>query len=1384
MKMIPGDIQIPSAILAELTATCDALGYNDGNKVYLDKNSIEVIKDLIRYLRRDDDTHSIRRYLGQSEILQKDLLKIFVEHSDKIEFWNILLRLLINLTSPVLMIYNEELPAEKITRSYYLQILSHLQQYKKAMANDAVWMVVHEKLKNVLSIESSERGEENSTILERILILIRNILRVPPSDYDKRMDNDTTVHDEVLFALHTSGISDLLVYIASTNVEQQYHMQILEIVSFLLQGQNPVKLAKAEMQRSAAEKEYDEDRLTIMREKEKSEKISKMKKYAGSRHSRFGGTYVVQNMKAIGDNEMLCHKPYQKIEDLNFSVTKQKMKKRKNNSGIMSFGDERVSALSVRLFLKEFCVEFLNGAYNPVMSYARSCIIGGNYATVDASHYLWALHFFMSFNRHYKFRVKYVSETISTEVFYIVQRQIEHNYEMINIEKKKVTFWSTRLHLALKAYQELLYTLIEMDKSTDSGVKNSSRVIMGNIFYVPEYRDTILSQLLNYNELIMSRDYLVDLVTTVHIFLKMLKNYCDKQQHLIVQKIKRKQPKKKAKPRSSGPSTAAVGPPPSWEDRWDVVGPEVSAVMQQNAIPEVIPFDATIATPIDEQKSDAMKRIQKLLRNNNHEHAIGLLRSAREVWPENDSFGKADMAVEEEFLVLREIFLADLGVPDEIPPNQSGNKTNDENITEESIQNDEEESEEIAQPRVEESNFKFMDFLQRFANVRIVSNLTILLKQFEKNTPEVNHCVLKLFHRIAMECKMPAMMYQASIFRVFQRVFQYDSRMYKDLTVFAHFIFRGFVEVAKRNPKAYMELLFWKSTKQAIEMTEGYDTEHSSNKKTRNVWSDAEEDELRTLFMEHQTKKLPQDLISYILENLINQDRTRRGVMKKLKEMCLIVNSKSIRGEIQKRLPKEWSDEEINQLTELWDQVKEEHDPVGLIYDSLRIKRSKAKIKEKLLELNLAENAQQLRKKRMKKSSGPKSSWENPSNSENEDSSDSEINSESDDGQTKPAAERKQEKKLKNKKNKQASICYTDAQLSGLLKDVIDNGMQETLRWLKESLEESLEDRDEETAEGLALVPLTAETSSALETASLQRLLRALGIEPPNAEEFYWRIPASMLVTTIKKRCETLEAALRGEFLEEETVRKKKDDSESDDEDIFEKLKKYSERNDDTGEPVVSEEIAAGQSTSNNVDENSKSSTSGQTDSDTNDNNSSHDTNESIRSENHANASNYKEDDTNLSAKSQIVENKPNTKRIRAVLESSESEDEFENSIRNEIESTDSKIDRSKYTIESGSEDENMEIQSEFGMKTANQSSGKEGSAKSSRIRKVVDSDSDDTETVSKNMVDSKRDYSEGSDIETSIPKKRRVYDSDEDDAENDLSVGRKPSKAIIDDDD
>lgn len=44
-----------------------------------------------------------------------------------------------------------------------------------------------------------------------------------------------------------------------------------------------------------------------------------------------------------------------------------------------------------------------------------------------------------------------------------------------------------------------------MDKSIDRGVKESSKIIKNNIFYVPEYRETILSQFLCFDETKMSR---------------------------------------------------------------------------------------------------------------------------------------------------------------------------------------------------------------------------------------------------------------------------------------------------------------------------------------------------------------------------------------------------------------------------------------------------------------------------------------------------------------------------------------------------------------------------------------------------------------------------------------------------------------------------------------------------------------------------------------------------------------------------------------------------------------------------------------------------------------------------------------------------------------
>lgn len=73
----------------------------------------------------------------------------------------------------------------------------------------------------------------------------------------------------------------------------------------MLRDQNATELANAAVSRTETEKQRDEHELKTVLDKERKEKIDKLKKYSGTRHSRFGGRFVVAGMKSIGENEMV-----------------------------------------------------------------------------------------------------------------------------------------------------------------------------------------------------------------------------------------------------------------------------------------------------------------------------------------------------------------------------------------------------------------------------------------------------------------------------------------------------------------------------------------------------------------------------------------------------------------------------------------------------------------------------------------------------------------------------------------------------------------------------------------------------------------------------------------------------------------------------------------------------------------------------------------------------------------------------------------------------------------------------------------------------------------------------------------------------------------------
>nr|XP_034958525.1 protein timeless homolog [Zootoca vivipara] len=64
----------------ELLATCSALGFLEGDTYHKEPDCLESVKDLIRYLRHEDETRDIRRQLGAAQILQNDLIPIIVQY--------------------------------------------------------------------------------------------------------------------------------------------------------------------------------------------------------------------------------------------------------------------------------------------------------------------------------------------------------------------------------------------------------------------------------------------------------------------------------------------------------------------------------------------------------------------------------------------------------------------------------------------------------------------------------------------------------------------------------------------------------------------------------------------------------------------------------------------------------------------------------------------------------------------------------------------------------------------------------------------------------------------------------------------------------------------------------------------------------------------------------------------------------------------------------------------------------------------------------------------------------------------------------------------------------------------------------------------------------
>ncbi|EDO48937.1 predicted protein, partial [Nematostella vectensis] len=1102
----------------EIVCTLAGLGCAEGTEYYKSPDCLESLKDLIKFLRRDDSTCEIRRQLGNSKVLENDLIAIVKSCTPKEQdIFDMVIRLMVNLTQPAALCFEHgKIPEDKTGQHYYLELVNQLQSYKEAFTDKEAMAVIGRELSRTLQKDWDDRQEEDYLLIERVLLLIRNILHVPANPQaEKRTDDDASIHDQVVWGLHQNGVDDLLLYIASSPDERRWCMHTLEIISLMLREQNPESLARAGDSRSKSEKSEDVRQLETIRERELAEKKKNAKKFSG-RHSRFGGTFYINNMMSIADKrQMIYHHSVADAKNLTFDREKSAPRKRKNQIIAKEMTVERRSTLSIRLFLQGFCKQFLEHCYNPLLYVVRDNLMHERSQENDESYFLWAMKFFMEFTRHFDFRVDFVGETMSVSNFQYVLKILMQYYDSFVEDKQNPVTWGRRLHLAVQAYKELLMYVLFMEKSNDETLRSNAKVIKANIFYMVEYRDVFLFLVRKFDKSKQSKAYLRDLVETFHVFLKMLEDYCSGKSHIVIQQKKKK---KKTKKRKSKQAPARVNLSAEQADEmWQAMASELSSWIQghNGTIPEsVVPFDAASDIPIDQQRVSALSRIQTQLQNCEYGESIALLRAAREVWP-NDSFGAADGDPEDEFMCLHDIFkMTDL--PIETTPLADA----------EAEVNEEEILQLVESKFISLSCWKFPNFLSysRLACPSILQPYCWLLGFYRENSAKTNHYLVKMLHRVAVDLKIVPMMFQLSLFVTFNRVLHDPAAsQYKEMVKFARYILGNFFEMLPKNPVLCVELSTWKTTDACYEISEGYGSlqNRRSLKKSGATWSYEEEEELKSLY--HQYQEGEDDVIDKILDNLQDDTRTRRQIINKLFLLGLVTDKRAFRKPAAKKGA--WGADEEEQLRAVYEEYKQsDGDIVEKILSHLtNTSRSRRQVVNQLVKMGLVEDRKTLRKKRKpgEKRGTLRDEGEEDASDYLSSSSDSESDNESLDQTSVPTLV----SSLKDCGNIYL-IEYVNREPDIALSTFLfASGLQEQLEWIQSQLRRVAEDREDgDNWQAYPLVTITEENEEALSNSQFRAMLKKIGLVPPvTGQQTFWRIPIGMRPAQLRQAADELE---------------------------------------------------------------------------------------------------------------------------------------------------------------------------------------------------------------------------------------------------------------------
>ncbi|KAL8049542.1 hypothetical protein ABFX02_06G026100 [Erythranthe guttata] len=779
-----------------LSSICAGLGIVDeddnGKPIGYAKGEhcLDNLKDLLRYLRRDDpEKREVFKQACKWNTVKKDLIPI-------IEFCQEDRNLVLNSVKVLVFL---TMPVEPTSFDIPQQI-EFLWGLKSAITYSDIIPVIVSLLESPLeNLESESFTEDDWKLVQLVLTLFRNILAIQDISTQLIAGGSATqflsIRDRFLELLFEENVMDLILVLSQhTGGSHGYlrhdNLLLLEIFHNIFKGQEPELIAKANLKNLEVEAVVAGNSVSSLESimKEEQEKKNLTRFHNLSCYSQFSGTFT--RVSVDGSKALLKGNPSASADAL--------LKAHKNLRGpskraVWDHGKLPSTKHEILQLLDDFVSQFLKAGYNVLMQSIRD--IEKELQEIQSSDvviFFEVAQFVTAFQYH-KYTTKKprvdveneasatfhdenslfkgsmcgpIAETMNESMFLMVISKWRYAFEGLK---------QTNDYKFLSAAGSLVKIMIRMldlvlkQAPEDSKEPQTARILLLKLFY-DQTEEGMTQFLLNliksFDTHKQSKSDLANLVESMHVVLRLLENLQARGTLRVAKKSRKKRTKKTMtknehvhEPSVDNSARQNEVENPTCEDSVDPIMLEKETLANKD--PDIVE-DVSISDPMP--VGEPVKKPVDLGSNESEMDGRNII--------DNDGLNlEADSSSGDEQPVLA----------DEVDLNVSS-------------------------------------LVSALANNSIIHNLCWLLKSYKSNSITTNHYILSMLRRICEDLELSPMLYQLSLLTIFNDILEEQKsrprKEYENIVSFLTSLVRRMLRKMKRHPLLFVEVLFWKTRKE------------------------------------------------------------------------------------------------------------------------------------------------------------------------------------------------------------------------------------------------------------------------------------------------------------------------------------------------------------------------------------------------------------------------------------------------------------------------------------------------------------------------------------------------------------------------------------------